>query len=53
MNDEPLHELTITELAGRIRSGELSPVALTEHLLALRRGIVLIRHGFGFSSQIA
>ena len=34
MTDRPLHFQTITELGGRIRSGELSPVALTEHLLA-------------------
>jgi aspartyl-tRNA(Asn)/glutamyl-tRNA(Gln) amidotransferase subunit A len=34
MTDTALHDLTITELGQLIRSGDLSPVALTEHLLA-------------------
>ncbi|MCZ6531347.1 MAG: hypothetical protein O7A08_00115, partial [SAR324 cluster bacterium] len=34
MNDHPLHYETITALSRRIRSGELSPVALTASLLA-------------------
>ena len=34
MNDPALHYQTIGQLAQRIRSGELSPVALTETLLA-------------------
>jgi aspartyl-tRNA(Asn)/glutamyl-tRNA(Gln) amidotransferase subunit A len=33
MADTPLHFQTLTELGGRLRSGELGPVALTEHLL--------------------
>lgn len=32
--DTPLHEMTIAELGRRIRDRSLSPVALTEHLLA-------------------
>src|ERR1700722_511204 len=28
-----IHDLTVTELAAAIRSGELSPVAVTEHYL--------------------
>ena len=31
MNESTLHYLTISELASRIRTGELSPVELTEH----------------------
>jgi len=34
MTETPLHYRTITELAGDIKSGALSPVALTEHLVA-------------------
>ncbi len=34
MTDTPLHEQTITELSARIRDRSLSPLALTEHLLA-------------------
>lgn len=34
MTDSPLHDLSIAELSRRIRGGELTSVALTEHLLA-------------------
>ena len=34
MAEQPLHDLTLTQLGARIRSGTLSPVALAEHLLA-------------------
>lgn len=34
MADPPLHERTIAELSAQIHSGALSPVELTEHLLA-------------------
>ena len=34
MTEQPLHWLTISELSQRIRSGALSPVELTEHLLS-------------------
>jgi aspartyl-tRNA(Asn)/glutamyl-tRNA(Gln) amidotransferase subunit A len=34
MADAPLHELSLAELGRRLRSGALTPVALTEHLLA-------------------
>jgi aspartyl-tRNA(Asn)/glutamyl-tRNA(Gln) amidotransferase subunit A len=33
MSELPLHFQTLSELSGRIRSGELSPVKLTEHFL--------------------
>jgi aspartyl-tRNA(Asn)/glutamyl-tRNA(Gln) amidotransferase subunit A len=34
MSDTSLHDLTITELGRLIQTGDLSPVTLTEHLLA-------------------
>ena len=34
MTDIPLHWQTISELSRRIHNGSLSPVELTEHLLA-------------------
>ncbi|MBL4720627.1 MAG: amidase, partial [Alphaproteobacteria bacterium] len=34
MSDTPLHDMTITELGRLIECGNLSPVTLTEHLLA-------------------
>ncbi|MCH8883721.1 MAG: hypothetical protein IIA41_09525, partial [SAR324 cluster bacterium] len=34
MAGPPLHERTIAELSAQIHSGALSPVELTEHLLA-------------------
>ena len=34
MTETPLHWLTISELAQRIRRGALSPVELTEHMLS-------------------
>jgi len=34
MGDQPLHYRSITELAAMLRSGEATPTALTEHLIA-------------------
>ncbi len=34
MGDQPLHYQSITQLASMLRSGETTPLALTEHLLA-------------------
>lgn len=39
MSDTPLHYRTITELAALLRSGDLTPTGLTEHLLARIEGL--------------
>lgn len=46
MVDTPLHWLTISELSQRIRQGSLSPVALTEHLLARLEALDGATHAF-------
>jgi aspartyl-tRNA(Asn)/glutamyl-tRNA(Gln) amidotransferase subunit A len=46
MTDIPLHWQTISELSRRIHNGSLSPVALTEHLLARIEACDSRLHGF-------
>ena len=46
MTEQPLHWLTISELSQRIRSGVLSPVELTEHLLSRLEAMDDTLHAF-------
>ncbi|ETX06790.1 MAG: hypothetical protein ETSY2_15015 [Candidatus Entotheonella gemina] len=46
MNTTPLHFQTISELARQLRSGDLSPVALTEHCLARMEALEPTLHAF-------
>jgi len=46
MTELPLHWLTMSELSQRIRSGALSPVELTEHLLARVEAMDNTLHAF-------
>ena len=46
MTSTPLHFQTITELARQLRSGDLSPVALTEHCLARLEALEPTLHAF-------
>ena len=46
MTEQPLHWLTIHELSQRIRSGALSPVELTEHVLSRLEAMDDTLHAF-------
>ncbi len=46
MTPTPLHFQTISELARKLRSGDLSPVALTEHCLARMEALEPTLHAF-------
>src|SRR4030095_5160430 len=46
MTETPLHWLTISELAQRIRHGALSPIELTEHLLSRLAALDGTLHAF-------
>ncbi len=46
MTKTPLHFQTISELARQLRSGDLSPVALTEHCLARMQALDHTLHAF-------